>query len=269
VVIFQPGESPGSPPELEDFKFAASLGGNPASGLTYLYERKNEKKTDGEKWVVKYVRLSDSTDLASLRQLLAAICDVPLAALPHPQAYCLVPTSQPTHLALCFPHLKGVDLARSPLLDLAAIHDVMTATLDSLAALHRHGLTHGHVCAGNIFLEAASQIALTDSGMNGIRSLIGAELTGPAPSAHHDLVAFGELCLKLLGETATAPQPSRVRPAREHPQDWPGAPLLALACRLRQDAELTASQALHLVQGVPRPKVNRLLTAPRWRSPRE
>jgi serine/threonine protein kinase len=201
--------------------------------------------------------------------LLAVYFGVQNVALHHPHAYSLVPSTKPTHLALCFPHFNGINLARSPLLDLAGIHDVMTGTLGALAALHQQGLAHGHVCADNIFLETAGQIALTDSGMNGIRSLIGAELTGPIPSASNDLIALGDLCLNLLGESATAPQRPFVEQARKHQQAWPGGPLQSLACRLRQDPQFNASQALRLMQEVPRPQVNRLLTVPQWKASRK
>jgi hypothetical protein len=200
MVIFQPAESPISPPELEGFKFAATLGGKPASGLTYLYERKHGIGAGREKWVVKYLRLKRPDNLDNLRPLLAAYFGVQHAMLHHPCAYSLLPGTSPTHLILCFPHLKGVDLARSPLLDLAGIHDVMSGALGVLTALHQQSLAHGHLCAENIFLEAAGQIVLADSGMNGIRSLIGAELTGSIPSASNDLIALGICRTYLLKE---------------------------------------------------------------------
>ena len=65
----------------------------------------------------------------------------------------------------------------------------MSGALGVLTALHQQSVAHGHLCAENIFLEAAGQIVLADSGMNGIRSLIGAELTGSIPSASNDLIA--------------------------------------------------------------------------------
>ncbi len=264
VVTFQPAESPVLPPSLKGFKFAATLGGKPASGLTYLYERKRGQRPSREKWVVKYVSPTKPVNLETLRQLLAAFFGVQHAALHHPHAYAFVPSANPTHLALCFHQLQGANLARSPLLDLAGIHDLLTGALGALAALHQQGLAHGHICASNMFLAANGRLALTDCGLNAIRSLIGAELTGPIPSARHDLTALGELCLNLLGTSGATPEQPFVEPTRQHQPDWPGAPLQALAGRLRQDSQLTASQALQLLQAVPRPQVKRLLTVPEW-----
>jgi len=261
---FQSAESPSSPPGLKGFKFAATLGGKPACGLTYLYERKRGKKADREKWVVKYVSPTKSVSLDSLRQLLAAFCRVQHPALCHPHAYAFVPSANPTHLALCFPFHQGVNLTRSALLDLAGLHDLLTGALGVLAALHQQGLAHGHVCAGNIFLEPDGRILLADCGLNAIRLLLGAELTGPIPSAANDLTALGQLCLNLLGESGATPEQPIVKPARQPRPDWPGAPLQALASRLRQDSQLTASQALSLLQAMPRPQVKRLLTVPEW-----
>lgn len=269
LVAFQPAESPILPPDLKGFKFTATLGGKPASGLTYLYERKLKPGAVREKWVVKYVGLGKSDDLDSLRQLLAAYFGVPHAGLRQPCAYSLAPSSYPTHLALCFPQLKGVHPARSPRLDLAGIHDLLGGTLGALAALHERGLAHGHVCARNIFLEAAGHLALTDTGMNSLRLLLGAELTGPTPSASNDLIALGNLCLDLLGESAIAPQRPPGEPPREPQPDWPGAPLQALARRLRHDSQLTAAQALKWLHEAPRPQVSRLLTATQWRHLRD
>jgi serine/threonine protein kinase len=265
LVTFQPAASPSSPPELTGFKYAATLGGKPASGLTYLYERKRGKGAEREKWVVKYFSLPSFENLAALQSILAAYFGVEQAALHHLRAYSLVPSTSPTHLALCFPLLKDANLARSTRLDLGSIYDVMSGTLGALAALHQQGLAHGHICAENLFLETTGQVALTDSGQNAIRSLIGAELTGPVPSASHDLMALGDLCLNLLGESGSTPGHPQAAAAGEPQPDWPGAPLQALACRLRQDSQLSANQALLLLKAVPRPQVSRLLTVPEWR----
>jgi serine/threonine protein kinase len=244
------------------------LGGKPASGLTYLYERVKGKGAGHEKWVVKYFSVHSSADLNSLRHHISRLFSVENAALHRPCAYFLEPGARPAHLALCFPYLNSVNLAHEPLLDLAQIHDVMSASLDALAALHQQGLTHGHLCADNIFRGTGGRLAITDSGLNTVRSLIAAEMTGPAPSPGNDLMALGDLCLNLLGET-TAPQRSRRGQQLDQKRAWPGGPLHDLACRLRQDPPLTASQAWQQMQEVPRPQVNRLVTVPQWKSPRK
>ena len=268
VVACWPGASSGAPPLIEGFKYATTLGGRPASGLTYLYKREDGPEVVGEKWVVKYFSVGASCALDGLEKQISRLFSLQSAALHHPSAYSLGRIAAEGHLAICFPWLAQHHLGGGTFLDLAAIHDVLGGVLGALAALHEQGLAHGHLCAENIFLAPAGKIAVTDGGLNGIRSLIGAEMTGSDPSPRNDLLALGDLCLKLLGFPPSSPPQAVPGRARDQKQGWLGLPLYDLAFLLRENPHLTTIQALEVFRGVPKPKVERPLTAPHWRSSR-
>jgi hypothetical protein len=257
---FTSAPSPDAPPVFDGFRFAATLGGRPATGLTYLYERVDGSGSGGEKRVVKFVGFQSPPERGALRQLISRYQDVVSSVLVLPNALSFLPDDRPTHLALGYPYLPISNLAQTPLPNLAAVYDVMNGVLAGLVGVHQHGLTHGHLCAGNIFLKADGQVVLTDCGWNQIRSMIGAELSGPPPSATNDLSALGSLCLDLLGGTGVVDRRPAVLKVPPPEPSWPGWPLQELAGRLRQDGTFTASRALQGLRNTPRPKVNRLVT---------
>jgi eukaryotic-like serine/threonine-protein kinase len=148
-------------------------------------------------------------------------------------------------------HVSGVTLAHhlnrleEKGLPLAERLDILIATADGLAAIHRAGLSHGDVKPDNILLAASGRVVLTDLGLvrpdydrdhgivAGTPDYMAPEIFAPRvpPTSRHlvDVYAFGILAyrvivgkhpfeaggpIELLMAHATAPVPKMAGPKR-------------------------------------------------------